>query len=352
MFARHQALRLASAVAVLLWAETSIAMAAVIDGTPEPDNLEGTASADTISAVGGADVVHGRGGPDQVDGGEGHDLLFGDAGNDTLRGGAGPDELRGSYGRDTLILLDGDLGFGGGQGDSLRFSGGGSRGHGGYGEDFLFSEGPGTHLLYGEGGSDQLETSGEASLGTKLFGGPGNDLFNDNDSSLQGGMFGGDGSDGFIAMTAGTVAFGGAGDDSFFSTEHGAAPAQNEIHCGPGDDTIIQADTSDVIDDDCEQVEILIVGDDGDNTIIGTNYPDRVEAGAGEDTIHGLGSRDEIFGNAGDDTAFGGAGNDVMQMYGFADADKVDCGPGDADIANVTPDDTVLNCEIVNVLDL
>jgi len=347
--ARHQALRLTSGVALLLWGGTSIAMAATINGTPGPDNLEGTATADTINALGGADVVHGRGGPDAVNGGDGQDLLFGDAGSDTLRGGADADELRGSYGRDTLFLRGGDLGYGGGQDDAMTFSGGGSRGHGGYGEDFLLSEGPGAHLMYGDGGPDHLETFGPASPQTMLFGGAGNDLFNDNSSSLPGGMFGGNGSDNFIAMTAGTVVFGGAGDDSIFSTEHGAAPARSEIHCGPGTDTVIQADTADVIDDDCEDVEILIVGDDGDNTITGTSYPDRIEAGGGADTIFGLASRDEIFGDAGDDTAFGGAGDDVMQMYGFDDADTVDCGPGDGDIANVTPNDTVLNCEIVNV---
>lgn len=64
---------------------------ATIIGTGAPDDLTGTAEADTIQGNGGADTLRGGGGNDSLDGGAGADALDGGVGADTLNGGADDD---------------------------------------------------------------------------------------------------------------------------------------------------------------------------------------------------------------------------------------------------------------------
>jgi len=90
------------------------------------DELHGELDNDIIHGGGGEDFVLGEGGDDSIDGGADNDSLFGDAGDDqilggdgddrmygqdgadTLDGGAGADELRGGAGADTVAGGDGD----------------------------------------------------------------------------------------------------------------------------------------------------------------------------------------------------------------------------------------------------
>ena len=117
----------------------SVAVAAVVKGTPGSDTLNGTNGADIIAAYAGDDIVnalHGRdlvfGGPgnDTIDAGNGADFVFGGAGNDSILGGNGPDLLRGRAGDDTVDGGDGrDILFGGWGTDTLRGGAGNDRLH-------------------------------------------------------------------------------------------------------------------------------------------------------------------------------------------------------------------------------
>jgi Ca2+-binding RTX toxin-like protein len=91
---------------------TSVAMAAVINGTDNSEKLTGTSAADTINALGGTDKVSGGAGGDTIDGGAGTDLLKGEGGGDTITGGLGFDSIDGGDGADTINSYgDGSMDF-------------------------------------------------------------------------------------------------------------------------------------------------------------------------------------------------------------------------------------------------
>jgi Ca2+-binding RTX toxin-like protein len=95
-------------------------------------------------------------------------------------------------------------------------------------------------------------------------------------------------------------------------------------------------------------------GDDGPNTIGGTNDADRIVGLAGDDDLYGLGGDDDIFGNRGDDDIFGGdggdtisagRGDDYIDVQGDGRIDDVDCGSG-RDVVRANPEDNLAaNCE-------
>jgi len=68
--------------------------------TEGSDLLVGTSGNDLITALGGFDSVYGLEGADALFGGNGNDSLFGGAGDDTLDGGSGDDLLAGGTGSD------------------------------------------------------------------------------------------------------------------------------------------------------------------------------------------------------------------------------------------------------------
>jgi Ca2+-binding RTX toxin-like protein len=140
------------------------------------------------------------------------------------------------------------------------------------------------------------------------------------------------------------------------------------VKCGGGQDFVL-ADSSDVIDPDCEAV-----GKDvkGGFEFMGSNGPDRISSPCGWDpgVIYGRGGNDLLIGGIfGARRIYGGAGNDRIQasddydsvdhLYGGSGNDRirardpgkgfrdvVDCGPG-RDTAIVDRRDTVSGCERV-----
>ncbi|SCX88302.1 calcium-binding protein, partial [Microvirga guangxiensis] len=74
----------------------------VLDGGEGNDQLNGGAGDDTLDGGSGADILEGGDGNDQLDGGEGNDLLGGGLGDDVIQGGSGDDRLYGNEGSDTL----------------------------------------------------------------------------------------------------------------------------------------------------------------------------------------------------------------------------------------------------------
>ena len=95
-------------------------------------------------------------------------------------------------------------------------------------------------------------------------------------------------------------------------------------------------------------------GDDGPNTIEGTNDSDRIDGLAGDHDLYGLGGADEIFGNRGDDDSFGGNGRDTISagrddyvdVQGDGRADELCCGSG-RDVVRANPEDHLSDdCEV------
>lgn len=89
--------------------------------------------------------------------------------------------------------------------------------------------------------------------------------------------------------------------------------------------------------------------DEHDNLInvfhfIGGTKGDTVTGTPGNDTIDGRDGDDYLYGIGGADTLYGGEGADTLDTG--AGADYADCGGSDMDIAVVTSEDTVLNCEL------
>lgn len=74
-------------------------------------------------------------------------------------------------------------------------------------------------------------------------------------------------------------------------------------------------------------------GTPGNNTIIGSNYSDLINALGGDDVINGRGGDDDIDGGTGSDTIYGGAGNDHILgktpgLGDWTDSDTIYGGPG------------------------
>ena len=85
---------------------------------------------------------------------------------------------------------------------------------------------------------------------------------------------------------------------------------------------------------------IPLVGDAGDNTLIGTDCDQRIRGYAGNDLIRGGGGNDIIEGGAGEDQIFGDEGDDIVNAGN--DDDWIDGGPGDDELTGGGGDDHFL----------
>lgn len=67
---------------------------------------------------------------------------------------------------------------------------------------------------------------------------------------------------------------------------------------------------------------LLLAGDDGKDTLLGTEWEDQLQGGAGPDRLFGRGGRDFLYPSAGSDITVGGDGADFISgMRGSADPD-------------------------------
>jgi hypothetical protein len=109
-----------ASITIAMVVVSSVALAAVINGTAGDDTLDGTSKSDSIFGNGGNDTITSRGGHDELWGGFGSDKVDGQAGNDTLHGEGGNDSLNGAGGSDELRGADGvDVLTGGASDDRL-----------------------------------------------------------------------------------------------------------------------------------------------------------------------------------------------------------------------------------------
>ena len=342
------------------------------------DSVFGTAGNDTQFGGDGDDQLNGEGGDDSLSGDAGNDTIFGGAGNDTISGGAGADSLLGEDGDDLFLVTNAsgvDSIFGGAGNDTISYegstsganvqfttSGGGNQNLAGNTavafsgiegiigtafNDTLNAALSGTAVtLRGEGGNDTLTggTVNDVLFGgtgaDSLTGGAGNDYLDggaDNDT-----LFGGTGNDTLLGGAGNDSLDGGSGDDVFL------------IGDAAGNDTIVGGTHSagDVVDTSLatggvtvtftgsgtgtvtatgtnvgfQQIERVQTGA-GNDTIFGGTAADSVDAGAGNDVLWGGGGADTLSGGDGDDTVIGGAGND--SLLGGAGNDRFIINPGD-----------------------
>jgi cyclophilin family peptidyl-prolyl cis-trans isomerase len=150
---------------------------------------ESGAGDDEVTASQFDDTVYAGAGRDYVVAGSGNDLVFGEGDNDTLTAGAGKNTVWGGDGDDRINGSGGrDLVYGGGDQDRIYGNGGddtldGQTGvdriWGGDGNDLLIGGGS-IDRLWGEAGNDTL--AGGSKTLDYLYGGPGTDSNNDNDS--------------------------------------------------------------------------------------------------------------------------------------------------------------------------
>jgi Ca2+-binding RTX toxin-like protein len=296
-------------------AETIIGNAAanILEGRAGDDVLDGAGGADSLDGGDGEDAISGGDGDDLIPGGAGADTLSGDAGDDRAFGGLGGDRLDGQAGNDVLSGDDGDDQLSGGAGADLLSGGSGAdtlRGgsgldslHGGDGNDELFGEEGDDHLQGGIG-DDTLDGGPGAD---ELQGGDGNDLLRSGGGS-QDVLRGGAGADTLDAVSGdrlGSRLIGGPGDDLFIADSRADAVIEA---AGGGIDTVwANLPSGGYLLP--PQVENLLLqgsaifgrGNDLDNSLVGNALGNLLQGGRGSDSLRG---------GRGDDMLEGGEGFD------------------------------------------
>ena len=142
-------------------------------------------------------------------------------------------------------------------------------------------------------GDDTFSASGNAvagavfATGVSVFGGPGNDTFNQGSAS-----------------TPGEVLWGGSGTDTVNYASRSAAVT---VTVGAGANDGVASENDDINDD----VEVVTGGTAAD-TLTASAIGNTLNGGPGADTLVGGAGNDTINGGPGNDTIRGGAGNDIL----------------------------------------
>ena len=369
------------------------------------ENVIGSAHEDSLTGDGGANRLHGGDADDVLQGGAGADWLYGGTGDDRLTGGAGADALygeagsrdRASYERSnlgvTVSLATGTGRYGHAEGDrlagiedlvgsdyddTLGGDAGANRLHGGGGGNDRLEGGAGDDSLYGGDGNDTLQGGADAD---RLYGGTGSD-------SLQGEagadrLHGGEEDDTLAGGEGGDLLSGDAGADRL----DGGEGVDTASYAGSDQGVTVNLVTGrgqggDAEGDALSAIENL-VGSSHDDTFIGAGGANRLDGGAGVDTVSyvssdtgvwvsllagagrgghaegdrlvgienlsgsahgdtligdgganrldGSGGHDRLEGGAGDDWLYGGDGHDTL--LGGSSSDRLD---GGADLDTVS----------------
>jgi Ca2+-binding RTX toxin-like protein len=257
-----------------------------IYGTAFDDFLEGNDLPNTILGGGGDNVIRGLGGDDWLGGGAGSDTFYPGEGNDRVFGGAGIDYVR---------YDDSPVGVVVGPGGDLL-------------QDIEVIIGSSfADRLTGTSGAEEIDAWGGDDV---LTGGGGNDTLDGGDGNDQA-FFAGSRSDYLITFDAAT--------DTYTITDLRAGSPD-------GTDQLRNVETVVFADGIVPSTSLLesppdgpVVGDDGDNALMGTFFGDELKGLGGNDTLSGSGGADTLDGGAGDDTLDGAAGTDTAS-YASADA--------------------------------
>jgi len=316
--------------------------------------IAGNQGANLLSGMDGSDFLYGGGGDDRLDGGSGDDTLFGSFGADLMTGGDGNDiyyvdnqldvtiEDSAAGGQDLVFssathtlganledleLLDADelgnpAGNIDGTGNELANTITGNDSDnvlvGLEGDDRIFGRSGFDSIDAGEG-DDVVDAGSDADT---VLGGAGNDQLFGGDS--QDVLYGGEGDDRLDGGSGLDQLFGGAGDDVYAADrfDDQAFEALDE-----GTDLVISGDSFSLPDNvenlmllgdfadrgfvpgfsgDGNELDNVIIGNDGFNFLNGEGGVDRIDGRAGSDFIAGEEGDDDLYG--GDDAIFVGSG--------------------------------------------
>jgi Ca2+-binding RTX toxin-like protein len=341
----------------------------------------------TLSGDAGGDVLFGGAGDDLLDGGTGNDMFYPGDGNDIVNGGRGADFINSDAGADLVSGGDGDDFFSyyfrtadlsisldgvandGEAGEHDNFGADVERFNGGSGHD-VFIGSPADNAFYGGAGADRVFGLGgndfvEATEGSLLDGGDGNDRLKTFGVNVPSTLVGGNGDDRLEGSSIdvydpgpGLDAINGLREDgvpvdpsgppvTLIESSHtlmlwtiaGGAPGGDSVRVAnvPASSPArirvtvrIAGETADhVVDVPVADVkQLLVTTYEGDDRVdlTGVTIPATVEGGPGNDTILGGDANDVLRGQAGDDVVRGAGGDDTLEDA--AGNNTLDGGPG------------------------
>ncbi len=264
-------------------------------------------------------------GPDTLIGSGGHDLLVGHASFDSLGLDPNPDVIRGGPGNDTIVLGAGDdLAFGGAGHDVLQAIAGGERTPSGLDDLILGVYDP----TLGAAAITWIDRSTGEIYGI--------DIILDTEEFHVSGSDGDDvldfrGLDPLPGLS-GVSLVGDAGDDSILGTDRA-----DTLSGGDGDDTIEGSDGNDSILGEWGADTLL--GGEGADTLRGGHGSDRIVAARGADLIVDLFGDNFIRAGDGSDTVTAGDGDDTIEGNRFPDL--INAGHGNNVVDGGGDDDTI-----------
>ncbi len=287
-----------------------------LDNSVSGNNLD-----NQLDGLGGDDHLMGLGGDDTMFGGDGNDNIQGGTGNDIQYGGAGDDMMHGEQGN--------DIQYGGDGNDTLCPN---------VGDDIMYG-GAGDDLLSGLAGTDVA------------YGGEGNDVYKIQDSFDTVIEYENEGIDtvhSFVSFTLSDhvehLTLTGAGDldghgNDLANTIVGNN-GENELLGHEGNDHIEGAGGDDVIAGG--EGNDRLFGSGGNDVASGQAGTDRLAGGIGNDDLNGGAGNDVLYGGTGSDTLRGGAGDDLMKGNAGADAFVFSTGDGADGIRGWSSEDTLI----------
>lgn len=302
------------------------------------NDIYGNYGNNVLTGLAGDDDLNGGYGNDRLDGGAGDDRLVDDDGDNVLIGGAGYDRLYAGSGNDMLNGDDGDDILRAGQGNNTVNGGAGyDRLYAGYGDDVLDGglgndviiddgDGSGSNILRGGDGDDLIIANAENGYedGNTLEGGNGNDILVENADRLA--------YEGYNSRA--TVMNGGAGDDQYYvgavqgletikfldsagsDTIHIGGEVLPQLNApdpdgleldGAGYDVPVSAFTLTLaagienVDASEADAAAYLVGNGGNNLMIGSGTTDVLIGGLGNDVLDGRDGADNLIGGIGND---------------------------------------------------
>jgi Ca2+-binding RTX toxin-like protein len=179
-------------------------------------------------------------------------------------------------------------------------------------------------------GADTVDAANVTSLGLTLNGGAGSDTLTG--SAMPDVLNGGDGFDQIVATSTG----------GFTLTDSAVTGDHTDALSGIEQAVLIAGAGADLVDASMFNGSggTIQYGNDGNDTLIGSNAGDALFGGAGDDTQIGLGGDDSLNGSSGLDFLDGGDGNDRLRGQG-ASRDTLFGGAGDDDIDGGAGNDIV-----------
>ncbi len=161
-------------------------------------------------------------------------------------------------------------------------------------------------------GNDTICADGKKSVGTEIYGGPGDDWIHGsrarNIIDGQAGndiIYGGAGADTLIGGSGDDELYGEKGDDEIYTND-----GNDYVHGGSGDDVIWG-----------EGGYNYLKGGSGSDYISGGDDLDSIDGGSGDDYLHGRKGDDYIDGGSGNDRIDGWDGSDIL--YGGSGNDEI-----------------------------